>query len=222
LHIFVDESGSFTGYHERSLSAVGALAIPSGRLGFIQKKYAKIRNRLPTEKGEVKGRLLNEQQVAEVVTMLSRNNVLFEITVADLGFHDEAEVGRYKQQHLDGMLARVDRFADPDRQLVGETCRQISRTSIPLYLQAITTFELLHTLINHVPLYFVQREPHELATFEWIIDGKEPTKVTNWEMWWSWYAREVHLPTCRYGGLRWCWKALITHFMTDSEAVIAI
>ncbi len=189
MHIFIDESGSFTGYHERSISAVGALAIPSGRLGFIQKKYSKIRSRLPTEKGEVKGRLLNERQVAEVVTMLSRNNVLFEITVADLGFHDEAEVDRYKQQHLDGMLARVDRFASPDRQLVEEACRQIARTSMPLYLQAITTFELLHTLIKHVPLYFAQREPHELAAFEWIIDGKEPSKVTNWEMWWSWYAQ---------------------------------
>jgi hypothetical protein len=77
LHIFIDESGSFTGYHQRSLSAVGALAIPSGRLGFIQKKYAQMRNRLPMEKGEVKGRLLNEHQVSSVVTMLSRNNVLF-------------------------------------------------------------------------------------------------------------------------------------------------
>jgi hypothetical protein len=27
-----------------------------------------------------------------------------------------------------------------------------------------------------------------LATFTWIVDGKEPTKKTNWEKWWSWYA----------------------------------
>jgi hypothetical protein len=107
LRIFIDESGSFTGYHTRSISAVGALAIPDGKLDFIEKKYAKIRTHLPIEKGQVKGRLLNEQQVNEVVTMLSRNNVLFEIAVVDLGFHNETDVQNYKQQHLDGMLARV-------------------------------------------------------------------------------------------------------------------
>jgi hypothetical protein len=148
-----------------------------------------MRNRLPIEKGEVKGRLLNEHQIAGVVSMLSRNNVLFEMTFVDLAFHNETVVKQYKQQHMDGMLARVDRFVAPDRQRVEEACLQISKTSIPLYLQAITTFEVLHNLINHVPLYFSQREPHELATFTWVIDGKEPSKVTNWEMWWSWYAQ---------------------------------
>jgi hypothetical protein len=39
-----------------------------------------------------------------------------------------------------------------------------------------------------VPLYYVQREPSELGSFTWVIDGKEPHKITNWEAWWSWYA----------------------------------
>jgi hypothetical protein len=73
LHIFIDESGSFTGYHGESLSVVGALAIPDGKLEFIKRKYAKMRSRLPLENGEVKGRLLNEQQVNAIVTLLARN-----------------------------------------------------------------------------------------------------------------------------------------------------
>ena len=189
MHVFIDESGSFTGYHNQSLSVVGALAIPNGKLDFIKRKYAKIRARLPVEKGEVKGRLLNERQINEVVTMLARNDVLFELTAVDLGFQTEADVAAYKQKHAEGMLARAGAFLQPDRQLVEKACHQISASSLPLYLQAITTFEVLHTIINHVPLYFAQRQPQELATFTWVIDGKEPTKVTNWEMWWSWYAR---------------------------------
>lgn len=189
MHIFIDESGSFSGYHDQSVSVVGALAIPDGKVDFIKRKYAKIRARLPMENGEVKGRLLNERQVSDVVNMLARNDVLFELTAIDLGFQTEADVASYKQKHADGMLARVSAFREPDRQLVEKACHQIKASSLPLYLQAIATFEVLHTIINHVPLYFAQRQPKELATFMWIIDGKDPTKVTNWEMWWSWYAR---------------------------------
>jgi len=60
MHIFLDESGSFTGFHPGSISVVGALAIPDQKLDSLKKRYAKIRERLPLEKGEVKGRLLNE------------------------------------------------------------------------------------------------------------------------------------------------------------------
>ena len=63
MHVFIDESGSFTGFHAGSISVVGALAVPDEKLGPLKKKYAKIRARLPLEKGEVKGRLLNEKQI---------------------------------------------------------------------------------------------------------------------------------------------------------------
>ena len=113
MHVFIDESGSFTGYHGQSLSVVGALAIPDGKLEFINRKYAKIGPRLPQEKAEVKGRLLIEPQVNEVITLLARNDALFEITAIDLGFHAESDVAAYKQKHAEGMLARVDRFREP-------------------------------------------------------------------------------------------------------------
>ena len=189
MHVFIDESGSFTGYHDQSISVVGALSIPDGKLNFIKQKYAQLRSRLPLENGEVKGRLLSENQVNDVVTMLARNDVLFELTALDLGFHKESDVIAYKKKHAEGMLARVELFREPDRQQVERACHQIFATSLPLYLQAITTFEVLHSIINHVPFYFAQRQPHELASFRWVVDGKEPNKVTNWEMWWSWYAR---------------------------------
>jgi hypothetical protein len=35
MHIYIDESGSFTGFHPSSISAVGALAIPDCKLAFL-------------------------------------------------------------------------------------------------------------------------------------------------------------------------------------------
>ena len=80
MHVCMDESGSFTGFHAGPMSVVGALAIPDEKLGRLKKKYAKIRARLPLEKGELQARLLNEWQIDEVATLLARNEVLFEGT----------------------------------------------------------------------------------------------------------------------------------------------
>jgi hypothetical protein len=189
MYIYIDEAGSFSGFHSGSLSAVGALAIPDSKMNFIQKQFAKLRLQLPLENGEVKGRLLNERQINQVVQFLARNEVVFEVTVTDLGLQNEVDVVAYKEAHARGMLERVHRFREPDRQEIEATCRQIQATSVPLYLQAITTFQVLHSIIHHVPLFFAQRRPVDLGAFAWIVDGKDRTKVTNWEAWWSWYAR---------------------------------
>jgi hypothetical protein len=74
--VFIDESGSFSGFQAGSISV-------------LSKKYTKIRANLPKDNGEVKGKLLNEKQVDKVVTLLIRNEALFEITALDLGLHNE-------------------------------------------------------------------------------------------------------------------------------------
>jgi hypothetical protein len=191
MHIFLDESGSFTGFHAGSISVVGALAIPDQKLDSLKAKYAKIRARLPLQKGEVKGRSLNEWQIDEVVTLLARNDVIFECTVVDLGLHTEEGVSDYKKQHSEMMLARVERFRADVRPQIENASRQIQATSVPLYLQALATFELLHRLIGHVTMYFSQRRPVELGSFTWIVDGKDRVAVTKWEDWWSNMARGV-------------------------------
>jgi len=188
MHVFIDESGSFSGYHERSVSVVGALVLPTWKLPIIRSKYAKLRRFLPTDKGEVKGRLMNESQVDKVVTLLRRNDAIFELTAVDLGFQTEDEILNYKRQHAREMTQRASRFKEPDRTEVEKACRQIEQTSAPLYLQAIATFEVLKDILDHVPLYFSQRQPYELGHFAWRIDGKDAKKATDWETWWSWYA----------------------------------
>lgn len=189
MQVFIDESGSFSGFHKGSIGVVGALAIPDGKLPFLEKKFTKLRARLPKEKGEVKGRLLNEEQINDVVAFLARNEVIFEVTALDLGLHTEEEVKAYKLKHGQEMLEKVGKFHDSVRDEVEKASKEILSTSVPLYLQALTTFEVLHRLIGHMTMFYSQRRPQELGSIEWVVDGKEARKVTNWERWWSHYAR---------------------------------
>jgi hypothetical protein len=117
VRVFIDESGSFSGFHAGSLSVVGALVIPDVMMEKIGKKYAKFRDKLPQENGEVKGRLLNEKQVDKVVTLLVRNEALFEITALDLGLHQENAVREYQKKLGEQMLAKVANFREDVRNV---------------------------------------------------------------------------------------------------------
>ena len=189
MHIFIDESGSLSGFQEGSIAAVGALAMPSKALPRIERKYARIRRGLPKVDGQVKGRLLNEAQVASVVAILARNQAIFEVTVVDVGAHTQASVAAYQEDLAKIIEARLPRFSERTRPEVQRTVHQIRQTSVPLFLQATASFDVLQSIIKHVPLYFAQRHPSELGNFSWVVDGKEPAKVTEWEKWWVWHAQ---------------------------------
>jgi hypothetical protein len=189
MHIFIDESGTFAGFHPGSISVVGALAIPDVMLENLTRKYSKFREQLPQENGEVKGRRLNEKQIEKVVTLLIRNEAVFEITALDLGLHKEAECREYQKKLGEQMLAKVANFREDVRPEVQKASEQILKTSVNLFLQALTTFDVLHRSIGQIAIFFAQRKPYELSTFSWIVDGKDPAKVTRWEEWWAHYAQ---------------------------------
>lgn len=79
MHIFMDETGPFTGIgKEGSVSLIGAIVVPGSRLPKLEKAYRKLRNSFPLDdKGEVKGRLLNETQVASVISALHEHSALY-------------------------------------------------------------------------------------------------------------------------------------------------
>jgi len=189
VHVFIDESGSFSGFHEGSISVVGALVIPDVLLSRIIKKYEKFRKNLPMENGEVKGRLLKEKQVDRIVTLLARNEAVFEVTALDLGLHKEEAARDYQKKLGEVMLAKFSNFREDVRPVVQAASEYINKAPINLFLQALTTFDVLHRLISRVTTYYAQRKPYELGSFSWIVDGKDAAKVTKWEEWWARYAQ---------------------------------
>jgi hypothetical protein len=118
-----------------------------------------------------------------------RNEALFEITALDLGLHQENAVRDYKQKLGEQMLAKVANFREDVRPEVQAASEYILQAPLNLFLQALTTFNVLHRVISRATTFFAQRKPYELGSFSWIVDGKEPAKVTRWEEWWAHYAQ---------------------------------
>lgn len=189
MNIFIDESGSFAGTAIGAISTVGALVVPDATIDFLERKWCKLRKSLPQQDGEVKGRLLNEGQISKIIDQLAEWDVLFEISATDLGLHTSEVIQAQKAEHAQYLRESLPRFAPTVRPQVAEAANQIEASSQQLYLQALTTFEVLHRTIQHATLYYVQREPRELGRFRWVVDGKDRTRVTNWENWWSGYAQ---------------------------------
>jgi hypothetical protein len=187
MHIFIDESGTFVlPSAEHNISLVGALVIPDRRLPYIEKRYSKIRARLPKEKGEVKGRLLGESDIDAVVSMLAEQQVLFEACVIDLGIHTSEDLATHKAGQEIGITKNItDEFSPELKEAVFALRRRLEKLPYQLYVQSVITFELIATVLNYSTMYFSQRIPRELEKFHWVIDGKERDQVTDWEDWWS-------------------------------------
>ena len=99
----------------------------------------------------------------------------------------------YKKQHGEQMLAKVPNFREDVRPEP-----PILETSMPLYLQAITTFDVLHRLIGHMTAHFCQRRPSELGTFAWVVDAKDPATERERHI--------VHLIWKRLPRINSCWR----------------
>lgn len=185
--IFIDESGLFT--HASSsagIALVGALIIPEGRIEKVLKKYSAIRARLPMQNGEVKGRILSEAEVDRVVTMLAKNEALFEVIAIDMAVHSHEGIEAHKKAQENGITINLTADFHPNIQEQTWNLRhRLERMPHQLYIQSISTFELIATVIKFSTLYFSQRQPETLGQFQWVIDGKDKGRVTDWEDWWS-------------------------------------
>ena len=169
-----------------SVSVVGALIVPEHKANLLFERYAKLRHRLPKEKGEVKGRLLSEAQVTSVVNLLHKNTCIFEAVAIDLALESsdgllahragqaEALTRHLTPQHQPGMIAGVRSLR-----------RRLEEMPLQLYVQSVVTIQLIGNIIHQVPAFWTLRVPKEILTYHWVIDGKAVGKVTNAEDWWS-------------------------------------
>jgi hypothetical protein len=188
MHIFIDESGSFKHDYRKTTvpSAVGALIIPTQQIPNFEKLFGRLRHKLPKERGEVKGRLLSESEVGEVVAVLKRVGALFEITVVDSAMHTAEELANHRARQAEKFTEHLT--ASHHKTLVKEIYdlkRQLESMPLQLYLQSVVLNELIYNVLNLASTYFAFRLPAELAVYHWILDAKDRSKITPWENWWS-------------------------------------
>lgn len=189
MHIFIDESGTFTGVgaDAPAVSTLGALILASHRLPKLFGKYERLRANLPkSPKGEVKGSKLNEAQVAAVVELLQKNGAIFCASMIDLAGHTADEIAGHRERRSASLAANLtDGHTQELRDGVTALQDRMARFSDQLYVQGVVTIDLLYRIMQDMIVYHCQRFPKELAEFHWVIDAKDPAVVTDWEDWWS-------------------------------------
>ncbi|WP_170432906.1 DUF3800 domain-containing protein [Ruegeria arenilitoris] len=188
MHIFIDESGTFTGYgaSKPAVSTLGALIIASHRLPKLSKKYKRLRANLPKRKEEVKGSLLNESQVVSVIDILRKNGALFCASMIDMSVHTAEDIARHRTNQIASLAANLTNGHTQElRDSIAELQERMKGFSDQLYVQGAVTIDLLHQVMQDMIVYHCQRFPKELGKFHWVVDAKDTTGITNWEDWWS-------------------------------------
>jgi len=192
MYIFVDESGNFIASHTKpGVSLVGALVIADCRLAKLESKYLALRRALPKDGNEVKGRLLNEKQIADVVQILRRNEALVEIVAIDLNTHSAGDIDSSRQELANAVTRGLTSAHHSSiHAAAADLATRIRALNDPLFVQGSVMFELIRHVTELAIGYHSQRHPKELAEFFWTFDGKEKQRTTNWEKLWA----EVLLP----------------------------
>lgn len=187
MHIFLDESGPFVplaGAKER-VSLVGGLVLPTYRLADIYGEYLDLRSRLNFVDGEPKGSAQGEREVAAVVSLLNRHDVVLEATCIDAGVHNAQDIEAYKAVQADMVAdAALPEESRETIQIVNELAQTMRKLPPQLFIQCMLYIDVIDRLIRKAPLYYVQREPRELGTFAWIVDRKNE-KLTPVEKLWQ-------------------------------------
>jgi hypothetical protein len=132
---------------------------------------------------------MEARDVNRIVRILAAREGIFEVTAIDLSLHTEAGVLAYRQKLVQDNRAALTDFPEPLRSKVATAIESLDDMAPQLFIQAVTTFELIHRVISHLILFFAQRRPYELSSFSWVVDGKDPAKVTQWENWLAFYAQ---------------------------------
>jgi hypothetical protein len=188
VQIYLDEAGNFIPGVGSRVSCGAALAVPESRAEALFRAFAMLIEPWDRANGgrEVKGSALSEEQAAAVIAVAEQYDPLLVITAIDAGTHSDTEI----RAIIAAQGARItDNLTDRHHPNLVRQLQDIrtnwERLSPQLGVQAFTFFSLVETVLRDVTLYFVQREPASLGGLSWVIDAKEPAKITNYEQVWN-------------------------------------
>jgi hypothetical protein len=187
MHIYIDESGIFSNPANKAnyASVVVALTVPSTHKATLFKRFRELAATLPTDDGEVKGRLLDEDQIAAVLRLLAKFDCIVEINVIDLGIHTDDQLVEYQK----GICEIIAGWATEERpeefkKQVAEIAAALQKPKSPLFVESFLLMVLIPRILDMSMNYYARRLPKELGSYHWVIDAKEKF-VTDFER--AWY-----------------------------------
>lgn len=187
MHIFIDESGIFSNPENKTNvpSCLAALVIPSTLKKSVFKEFERIKFSWGFRGEEVKGSQLDEIQVATVVKMLKKYDVVLEITTIDMEHHTEQEITEFKKLQVAKIIENITPKHHPNViKQAHEIRTAFEAMANPLFVQALIMLFLIPRTLYHGILYYAQRIPKELQWFYWVIDAKQQS-ITKFEKAWS-------------------------------------
>lgn len=197
MYIYVDESGPFVPPRGKfRVSAVGAVVVPESQrrplLRALQPFLA------PGTTGEVKGSTLDEATIARVLHISAGYDVFVQIAAVEMSLQTNVETRAAQEAQAQAITdGLTEEHGSAWHTWSHELRAAMERLSPQLYIQAMSTVELLTNLIETASMYYAQRIPRELATFRWRIDAKDHV-MTPYEMLWS----EIIMPFAESKGMR--------------------
>lgn len=187
MHIYVDESGIFANPAKKDMtvSCMAALVIPEPFQKYIFKRFKYLKSNWGMGCIEPKGSRLDKKQVSQIVSVLSRYDVIVSACCIDMGLHSDAHILVHKQGQANAMTKNLTPKHHPNlvRQLE-ELAVRIEQLPNQLYVQLCVLSELVDSVIRVTTLYYCQRVPSTLSSFRWVIDAKGG-KVCEYEDLWS-------------------------------------
>ena len=106
----------------------------------------------------MKGRLLSEEHVSEVVAILHKLGCLFEVVTVNSACHgsDDIAIHRARQaEHITKHLAA--KHHETSVREVWELRKQLEAMPLQLYVQSCAMSELVYNVINHASIYYAFR-----------------------------------------------------------------
>jgi hypothetical protein len=186
MHIYIDESGIFSNPANKDNVAccIAALAVPTTKKKELFKQFKALTRNWRDKNGEVKGSKLDEPQIASVIALLRKFDVILELVVIDLGLHTEDEISKYKDIQVNNMIGEIPPDHNPDVLKRAQGIQSIfAGMSNQLVIQANLMFLLIPRILFHMILYYARRIPEELQWFYWMVDAKNESKNAYEEAW---------------------------------------
>jgi hypothetical protein len=188
MHVFVDESGSFTIPRSSggpAISCVGAVVLPSSELEVILAGFRTLAACWAPSSVEVKGRTLNEEQTDAFLAFLAERQCLIVCNTIDLAQHRVAEVEAHRDEQARRVSANLSEEHHPRlKESVRALEARLRGLKTPNYVQLLAYTSLVETIIRDCTLFLVQRRPSDLGLIDWTFDAKDRS-ITEMESLWS-------------------------------------
>jgi hypothetical protein len=186
MYVFIDETGSFqVPSGPNQVSCVAALLVPES---LAKTLFRRVRRRIGwwrVDGREIKGSQLKEREMAEIIRVVRRFDVLLIGVAIDMGLHTKAGISLHRRQQSETIRASLTSTMKAElRGWIEGLARRIDALSNQLYVQSVLLTTLVQAVIEIGTLYYAQRIPRTLGAFSWRLDAKDATP-TNYERLWS-------------------------------------